>query len=172
VAAEQIAALINSSPRSPRVDELEAIVAGVMTRQHTPIHAMMSAPAVLEWHRQLADGDRKWMAPDANLSEEEWETLLGDEVRRSRAAFAKPVTSWEDVALLGAICMYWNFPHHDEDDQAELQRLLAQSDNIGMDQQSLAHLLRAICTMGGFAPGEIPAETPPAQTAACKEAQP
>jgi hypothetical protein len=25
-----------------------------------------------------------------------------------------------------------------------------------MDEQSLAHLLKAICTMGGFAPGEIP----------------
>jgi hypothetical protein len=101
------------------------------------------------------------MAPDASLSEAEWDNLLGEDVRRSRSAFAKPVTSWEDVALLGAICIFWNFPHHDKDDQAELRKLLAKTDNTGMDQQSLAHLLKAICTMGGFAPGEIPTEAKP-----------
>jgi hypothetical protein len=132
--AEQIAALINSRPVSPRVDELEAIAASVMTCQNTSARATTPAPAVLEWHRHLADGDRKWMDPDANLSEEEWNTLLGDEVRRSHQAFA----------------------HHDEDDQAELRKLLAKTDSTGMDEQSLAHLLKAICTMGGFAPGEIP----------------
>jgi hypothetical protein len=39
-AAEQIAALINSRVQSPRVDEMEAIVAGVMTCQHTSVIAM------------------------------------------------------------------------------------------------------------------------------------
>ncbi len=78
------------------------------------------------------------------------------QVSRAKQAFARPVQSWEDVALLGAMCMYWNFPHHDSDDQANMRELLARTDHIGMDQQTLAHLLKAICTMGGFAPGEIP----------------
>jgi hypothetical protein len=34
--------------------------------------------------------------------------------------------------------------------------LLGRPGRIGMDEQTLAHLLKAICTMGGFAPGEIP----------------
>jgi hypothetical protein len=153
--AKQIIGLINSQPRSPGIDEVEAVVGSVMTCHHTPIHVMTPAPGVLEWHRHLVESDRKWMAPDANLSDEEWDVLLGEEVQRSKRAFAKSVTSWEDVSLLGAICMYWNFPHHNEDDQAELRKLLRQSDGLAMDQQSLAHLLKAICTMGGFAPGEI-----------------
>jgi hypothetical protein len=127
-AAEQIATLINSQPHSPRIDELEAIVVGVMTCQDTPIGAL--TPAVLEWHRMLADHDR-WMGKD--LSDGEWSDLLGTEVRRAKEAFAKP----GDVALLGALCLHWNFPHHDESDQAEMRKLLVQPDGIGMDQQSL-----------------------------------
>jgi hypothetical protein len=66
---------------------------------------MTPASAVLEWHRQLAEGDQKWMAPDANLSEQEWDALLDGDLRRSREAFKKPIKSWEDVALLGAVAM-------------------------------------------------------------------
>jgi hypothetical protein len=46
--------------------------------------------------------------------------------------------------------------HHDESDQENMRGLLARTDHIGMDQQTLAHLLKAICTMGGVVPGEIP----------------
>jgi hypothetical protein len=116
---------------------------------------MAPAPAVLEWHRQLAEDDRKWKGN--RLSEAEWEALHDGQVRRAKQAFARPVRSWEDVALLGAMCMYWNFPHHDESDQENMRELLARTDHIAMDQQTLAHLLKAICTMGGFVPGEIPA---------------
>ena len=96
------------------------------------------------------------MAPDAELSDQEWDDLFGEINRRSHQAFAKHVQSWEDVALLGAICIYWNFPHNDKDELQYMRGRLAQTDHLGMDEQSLAHLLRAICEMGGFAPGEIP----------------
>jgi hypothetical protein len=155
-AAEQIAALINSRMQSPRVDEMEAIVAGVMKCQHTSIPAMTLAPAVREWHRKLAEHDRKWMPPAGDLSDEEWDVMFDSQVLLAQQAFAKPVQSWEDVALLGAIAMYWNFPHHDQDDLQYMQARLTQADHFGMDEQSVAHLLKAICTMGGFAPGEIP----------------
>jgi hypothetical protein len=153
-AAQEISALINSRAQSPRVDELEAIIAGVATCQHTSTQAMTPALAVLEWHRQLAEDDRKWM--DGRLSEDEWTALDDGQVSRAKLAFARPVRSWEDVALLGALCIYWNFPHHDSNDQANMRELLGRPSRIGMDEQTLAHLLKAICTMGGFAPGEIP----------------
>ena len=70
--------------------------------------------------------------PDANLSEQEWHALLDEEGRRSREAFTKPVKSFEDAALLGAVAMFWNFAHHDEIQQAERRRLLTQSDSRGM----------------------------------------
>lgn len=84
--------------------------------------------------------------------------MFDSQDRLAKQAFAKPVQSWEDVALLGAIAMYWNFPHHDQDDLQYMQARLTQADHFGMDEQSIAHLLKAICTMGGFAPGEIPTE--------------
>ena len=155
-AAQEIAALINRQPYSPSIDQLEAIVAGATTCQDTTMRAMTPVPAVLEWHRILADHDRQSMGKA--LSDKQWDVLLGTEVRLAKEAFAKPVQSWEDVALLGALCLRWNFPHHEEGDQAEMQKLLTQSDGLGMDQQTLAHVLKAICTMGGFAPGEIPTE--------------
>jgi hypothetical protein len=83
------------------------------------------------------------------LSDKEWSGLLGTEVRFAKEAFAKPVQSWEDVPLLGALCVRWNFPHHDENDQAEMQETPRAADGIAMDQQSLAQLLNAICAMGG-----------------------
>jgi hypothetical protein len=152
--AQQVAALINSRPVSPRVDELEAIIAEVMTCQDTLLRGMTPAPAVLQWHRILAEGDRKSVS--GKFTEREWHALLDEQAKLAKQAFAMPIRSWEDVALLGAIAMTYNFAHHDEHDQAEMRKLLAQSDSIGMDQQTIAHLLRAICTMGGFAPGEIP----------------
>jgi hypothetical protein len=162
-AAEQIAALINSQPNSPRVDQMEAVIAGVMTRQDTPILATRPAPAVLDWHRHLAEGDKKWMGPDADrIPSEDLDALIGGlldaDIGRTLQAFAKPVRSWDDVALLGAMAMYWNFAHHSEDDQKYLRDRLIQMDSFGMDEQSVAHLLKAICTMGGFAPGEIPTD--------------
>jgi len=153
-AAQEIATLINTRPQSPRIDELEAIIASAMTCQDTPGHVMAPAPAVLEWHRQLAEDDRKWNG--TKLSDAEWDALHDGQVSRAKQAFARPVRSWEDVALLGALCIYWNFPHHDSDDQANMRELLGRPSRIGMDEQTLAHLLKAICTMGGFAPGEIP----------------
>jgi hypothetical protein len=153
-AAEQIAALINSRASSPRVDELEAIIAGVATCKNTSALAMTPAPAVLEWHRKLAEGDRKWKGSE--LSDQEWAAMFDEQCVMARQAFARPVRSWEDVALLGAMCLYWNFAHHDENDQQHLHMLLAKTDHYGMDEQTLAHLLKAICTMGGFVPGEIP----------------
>jgi hypothetical protein len=153
-AAEQIAGLINSRVQSPRIDEMEAIIAGAMTCQDTTTHITTPSPAVLEWHRQLAEDDRKWNG--TKLSDAERDALHDGQVSRAKQAFARPVQSWEDVALLGAMCMYWNFSHHDEGDQESMRELLARTDHIGMDQQTLAHLLKAICTMGGFAPGEIP----------------
>ena len=153
-AAEQIAGLINSRVQSPRIDEMEAIIAGAMTCQDTTTHITTPSPAVLEWHRQLAEDDRKWNG--TKLSDAERDALHDGQVSRAKQAFARPVQSWEDVALLGAMCMYWNFSHHDEGDQENMRELLARTDHIGMDQQTLAHLLKAICTMGGFAPGEIP----------------
>jgi hypothetical protein len=137
---------------------MEAIVAGVMKCQRTSIPAMTPAPAVLEWHRTLAEHDRKWMPPAGDLSDAEWGAMFDSQDRLAKQAFAKPVQSWEDVALLGAIAMYWNFPHHDQDDLQYMQARLTQADHFGMDEQSIAHLLKAICTMGGFAPGEIPTE--------------
>jgi hypothetical protein len=82
--------------------------------------------------------------------------MLDGQCARAKQAFASPVRSWEDVALLGAIAMTYNFAHHDEHDLEHMRMLLAKNDHYGMDEQSLAHLLKAICTMGGFAPGEIP----------------
>jgi hypothetical protein len=153
-AAEQIAALINSRAQSPRIDELEVIIAGVATRQDASTQVMTPAPAVLEWHRMLAEDDRRWMG--RSLSDGEWSAMLDGQCARAKQAFASPVRSWEDVALLGAIAMTYNFAHHDEHDLEHMRMLLAKNDHYGMDEQSLAHLLKAICTMGGFAPGEIP----------------
>jgi hypothetical protein len=84
--------------------------------------------------------------------------MLDGQCARAKQAFASPVRSWEDVALLGAIAMTYNFAHHDEHDLEHMRMLLAKNDHYGMDEQSLAHLLKAICTMGGFVPGEIPTE--------------
>jgi hypothetical protein len=41
---------------------------------------MTLAPAVREWHRKLAEHDRKWMPPAGDLSDEEWDVMFDSQV--------------------------------------------------------------------------------------------
>ena len=63
-AAQEISALINSRAQSPGVDELEAIISGVTSRQHACAHTAQDDPSLCDLQQMLAAIEQQYKVPD------------------------------------------------------------------------------------------------------------
>ena len=158
-AAAQIVVLINSCPRSPRQDEIEAIIGRV---GFSAASASAAAKAA-EWRRALAglrqgfklheeEYDR-WKAAGRQPSDEDLNRVadidvLGDRVESaSFAAWKAGAACWADIALFAEIARYWTWDPEDSGLEREFQAAL-QPHDTGLDTQALAQLVNAVLTVG------------------------
>ena len=108
-AAEQIAALINSRVQSPRIDEMEAIIAGVTTRQHACAHTAQDDPALAALQQRLEAVTQQYR--DAQHCDEA--TKRADDADRelgvvSRRIFdARPITL-HNLKQRAVLARYWH----------------------------------------------------------------
>lgn len=140
-AAAQIVALINSSPRSPTQEEIEAIVA----RALSPPQQAEPDPRLAAWRKRVADyqaagakGDRDDAAMDA---------LLRDLDAHARAIWATPARTFADVLLRVELAKEWNSPVDIRDPEYPLC-ILQKGDGASIDDLALAHVVQAILQLG------------------------
>jgi len=115
-AAQEISTLINSRAQSPRVDELEAIIAGVTTRQHACAHTTQDDPSLCalqqkvdavhqlyeEAQRSEGDGDAKCATLDkANAGDSELSAIA------RRVFDARPLTL-PNLKQRAVLARYWH----------------------------------------------------------------
>jgi hypothetical protein len=139
-AAEQIAALINSRVQSPRIDEMETIIARAMPTNPLGQATPEMAAAFAEWEavRVLHDSD-------VQRSDEETGELGDRLVDKTEALFAVRVRSFADLQFLVPAVVCWNAPllvgapgypesaFADGPDKAK-----------GQDDRSVAHFIRTV----------------------------
>lgn len=158
-AAAAIVSLINTSPRSPRQDEIEAVIArvgSVNPAAMSPGHAEHHR----EWRRLVDEHVRGWppFACDTSRTAEESEA---DDAQMTAhlqkmddlalQVFDAPARTWGDVLLFAEVCLW---VHHGGID-AESPQGRAQLHEMGfancgdMVDKALTALLEAIFTVAG-----------------------
>ena len=159
-AAAAIVALIHSSPRSPRVEEIEAVIArvgSISPAAMSPTHAAHYA----EWRRLIEEHTRAWppFTSDGGKSEEASEAAdarmsahLGTMDDLALRVFAVPARTWGDVLLFAEVCLW---VHHAGID-AEAPQGRAQLHEMGFancgdaTDKALTALLEAVFTVAGI----------------------
>ena len=107
-AATEIVALINTRPQSPRLDEIEAIIARVV-----PGRAVLDAEAMSalsEWDAEVSSH-----LLDCKGTDEQIERNGAAYIARCEAIWAKPVQSMADVLVRLAMALNWNSPLSDDE---------------------------------------------------------
>lgn len=150
-AAELISQLINARPNSPSVSEIEAIInatvpiaPGVWVKFGTQPSQNDDLATFL---RLEAENRAAWKrAEQANFPDEIVNTI-DDELHNWMEAFWKrPVRSWSDVAVLGAIALYWYRCQCGAD---HLELLAGLGPDEGKDTRAHAYLVNAIAQITG-----------------------
>ena len=150
-AAAQIVALINASPRSPRVEEIEAVIARVVPSQET----VASDTRLLEWRETVA---AYRAAVEAAVDDAVVGAALNALDTHSRAMWAMPVRTFADLLLRAEIAQEWNTPGKIGD--PEYPRWVLQHKDPSIDDLALAHVLQAILALGACNPS-LPAPASP-----------
>ena len=161
-AAAQIVRLINESPRSPRPDEIEAVIARVtQTTEPQSVRVEWSReplarlPALSEEHQayrrivaEIAKFDEEGWPPGVDGKEDEaatevYEAAIGavcdTAIALERQIWATPAKTLADVLLRGEIALYNEnriMEAHDDDDGYH-------------DERSVAQLIRAVVSVLG-----------------------
>jgi len=112
-AAAAIIRLINSSPRSPRQDEIEAVLAKAMAPQPmaspTPSAMPPLSPEHLQYREAIAEIARNEKAPPG-LSDEESDAFHGrlaeQEMALARKIWATPAKTLADVLLRAEVALH------------------------------------------------------------------
>ena len=141
-AAAEIMTLINARPSSPRVEEIEAVIARAVGPATSPCidrDALAAWDAAVRAYCDGADG-----TDDARASR-----LLDDLCVTTQATWDRPVRSWADVVLLAAVCVHWNTPGN-ADEPAYPDCVLAAGPEHQMDQYGTAKLVRAVLDLAGL----------------------
>jgi hypothetical protein len=162
-AAAAIIALINSSPRSPRQDEIEAIISRVAVSPG-PIPASAKAT---EWRRAVADlrqgfelrGEeyKRWKAAGREPTNDDLDRVadidtLSDRVdSATHAIWAAGATCWADIALFAELARYWVWDPEDPDLDRCFKAELDPHDT-GFDEQAAAQLVNAVLQLAGAPP--------------------
>jgi hypothetical protein len=159
-AAAAIVALINSSPRSPHQDEIEAIL-GRVAVSPGPITASAKAT---EWRCALAalrqgfelrgEEYKRWKAAGREPTNDDLDPVadidaLSDRVDSvTHAIWAAGATCWADIALFAEVARYWVWdpeaPDLDKWFKAELE-----PHDTGFDDQAMAQLVNAVLQLAG-----------------------
>jgi hypothetical protein len=160
-AAEQIAALINSRVQSPRIDELEAIIAGVNTPQPACAHVDPLGPVSPELAAAFFDWDQARIRDSEELDDHEARARQDIIAEKTAALFAIGVRSFADLRLLVPAVAYWNSPGSVKSPDYPECVLEAggEDEGEGFEPKSVAYLVRAVTGllgMGGVA-SSIPA---------------
>ena len=141
-AAATIVALINASPRSPRIEEIEAIIARAIG---TPAAIAEPDPRLIAWRKRVAD----YEAAGAKQGDDPtMDAILNALEKHARALWATPVQTFADVLLRAEIAREWNRPGSvgDPDYPAcEIQT----GDAASIDDLALAHVVQAVLNLGG-----------------------
>lgn len=145
-AADAILALINSRPRSPTREELIALLEEVQPAANYPTERLS------QWRTLLAAHNAAWEAYEALGTGHPERPAKLAEAEAARAAlrsftkahWAKPVTSWADVALSAEIAIQWCWPEDDEQAMMDFHRIIADRSDTGFDERAPAHLIRAV----------------------------
>jgi hypothetical protein len=157
-AAGQIVALINSSPRSPRQDEIEAIIAKASTaavcektmqwRAMRARHNAIWAARTREYNRLKSLGEN---ATEAHLDQfGSPDAILDEQTAFALDSWRAGAKTWADVVLFAELALNWSFDPESPIDAAAYKALLVPHDT-GLDDQSLAQLVNAVLTVAGKA---------------------
>lgn len=142
-AANKIVKLINSRPTTPSVMEIARVL-----DDHGP--EVTEFPALIDWRRRLAENKAAWAALESSSNpDDEVADHLDDELHaHAHKLMLRPVMSWEDVAMLGALSMYWIYGHEVGEDLDSLRYDMRERTE-GYDTQVIAHLLNGIARLTG-----------------------
>jgi hypothetical protein len=151
-AAEEIATLINSRAQSPRIDELEAAIAGAMTRQHACARATAEGdPSLCALRQKLQEVNQLY---EAAKDTDDWlpardraDAADNDLAELSRRIFATRPITLHNLKLRAVLAKYW----HQYGDDAE--KWVTPDDCDAWEDQVVAHLIE----------GVLQIDTPPAQ---------
>ena len=120
--------------------------------RHYGLDGMAAAPTVdhwpvlQDWRRMEQENAALWAKTDTETQPEEVLEHLDDEITQLASdLMARPVTSWEDIAVLGALGMYWLYPQSEEGNLRDDM----QPSKEGYDTQAIAHLLNGIARLTG-----------------------
>jgi hypothetical protein len=155
-AAEQIAALINSRVQSPRIDELEAIIAGVTTPQPVCAHVGPLGPVGQELAAAFFDWDRARIRDSEELDDHEARARQDIIAEKTAALFAIGVRSFADLRLIVPAVVYWNSPGSVKSPAYPecILEVGGEDEGEGFEPKSVAYLVRGLIgllSMGGVA---------------------
>lgn len=140
-AAAAIVALVNSNPRSPRQEEIEAILAkavppdlggdDAIVRRWEAAEAAHFAVAI---RNEEASGGAHDSANDVLIA-------------ATRQLWREPVRSWADIVARAKVALYWKWPHFENGEFEKYEALVREADDL--DDGPLALLIDAILTLEG-----------------------
>ena len=140
-AAAEIVQLINSSPMSPRQEEIEAIIARAM-------------PATLGGDDAIV---RRWEASEAahyavalrneEASDGQHESANDVLIRETRRMWREPVRGWPDIVVRAKAALYWRWPRFEQGQIEAYEALVREAEDL--DDGPLALLIDAILTLEG-----------------------
>jgi hypothetical protein len=136
-AAAEVVALINSRPASPRVDEIEAIIAKV-------IDPTASVDLLAECNAKL-----RTLMEDARGSDEEVERAEAIFREYGEREWAKPVSSLPDLYVRIALAVHWNSPMSLNDWAYPYWRLNEGPERL-IDERALAFLVQGLLELTGL----------------------
>jgi hypothetical protein len=153
-AAAAIVRLINSSPRSPRIEEIEAILARAMPSVRSDDDAIV----------------RRWEAAEAahyavairngESSDEEHSSANDALIEATRRLWREPVKGWPDIVARAKVAFYWKWPRFDPEETREYEALVREADDL--DDGPLALLVHAILEGGRQLPANLGSGVAPA----------
>jgi hypothetical protein len=161
-ATTEIIALINTSPHSPRPDEIEAIIAKVVPQQPSMQRSSEAEKAGL-WRRVVAEEraawvkrEQGWVASGKAMTNAELNAITEAACDKTRATihamWGDGASTWGDVVLFAEIAQWCNWGTEDsevlEPDFHELLELTQQGSNLALDNQALAQLVNAVLQVG------------------------
>jgi hypothetical protein len=139
-AAAEIHALINSRPESPRIDEIESIIAKAVRPVSNPDQARLQA----EWDAVLAAS--RTANEDNRISDEELLAVSATVDDCADLILAHPVRDLADIRLLAEVCywIHWTDPAGLSGPNADVQLADGPANEGSECDEALAALLRAI----------------------------
>ena len=138
-AAQEIAVLINSRPVSPRIDELEAVISSVMTRQD----ARQEEQTLAALQQKIAEVDRLYAVAKAEPAGQRALLDRADAADNELAAISKrifaarPVTL-HNLKLRAVLAKYWQQRRPDG------KACVTPNDCDAWEDQCLAHLIEGV----------------------------